>query len=365
MQTTHETRRRSTLSRQRGVTTLEYIVLGAVLVIGLVAGVSMFKSKVGEGFSSEGEALSQVARGASKAVGDRYGDGAGAPGASGANPGGGAAAGAPPERRLGGITASGHGPRGSREFLDTDGDGTNDQVKVEGSVAGGSVSGSHLGGNINWHGDGELLQGSAQAGAKVDNLTLSGNVKAEGNLATGKFDLNVADVLGYQAEGQLGHVAVDGSGGIGLFGGGAKGKAEAAVAQGKSAWYVGDQVNPFFRVEGEGKALSAEAAADGLVGYDGRRIGLAGSAKAGASALDGRGGAEINIPIPWTGLSFRIGGGVSGSVGDAPGGGAGAHAYYDTETGRVNLGGFGELKFLGGLGGDLNISFGSKPKTRE
>jgi Flp pilus assembly pilin Flp len=360
---TFDPTRRTTPSRQRGVTTLEYIVLAAVLVIGLVAGVSMFKGKVGEGLSSEGEAISLVARGQSKSVGDRYGDGAGAPGAGGPN--GAAGAGVVPEARLGGITASGHGPRGSREFLDTDGDGTNDQVKVEGSLAGGSVDGSHLGGNIRWHGDGELVQGSAQAGAKVDNGTLSGNVKAEGNLATGKFDLNVADVLGYQAEGQLGHVAVDGSGGIGVFGGGAKGKAEAAVAQGKSAWYVGDQVNPFLRVEGEGKALSAEAAGDALIGYDGRRIGLAGSGKAGASALDGRGGAEINIPIPWTGLSFRINGGVSGSVGDAPGGGAGAHAFYDTETGRVNLGGFGELKFLGGLGGDLNLSFGSKPKTRE
>jgi len=365
MQSTNETRRRSTLTRQSGVTTLEYIVLGAVLVIGLVAGVSMFKSKVGEGLASEGEALSQVARGQSKAVGDRYGDGAGALGASGANPGGGAAAGASPEQRLAGVRASGHGRRGSREFLDTDGDGTLDQVKVEGSLAGGSVDGSRFGGNIRWHGDGKLVQGSAQAGAKVDNLTLSGNVKAEGNLANGKFGLNVADVLGYQAEGQLGHVAVDGSGGIGLFGGGVKVKADAVAAKGESAWYLGDGVNPFLRVEGEGSALTAEAKADGLVGYDGRRVGLAGGLKAEASALEGRAGAEINIPVPWTGLSFRIGGGVTGSVGDAPGGGAGAHAYYDTETGRMNLGGFGALKFLGGLGADLNISFGSKPKARE
>jgi hypothetical protein len=84
-------------ARQRGVTTLEYIVLGAVLVLGLVVGVSAFKGQVADSAATEGEALMQVARGDIAGVRDRYGDGAGGPQGAGAP---GAAPGAEPEQRV-------------------------------------------------------------------------------------------------------------------------------------------------------------------------------------------------------------------------------------------------------------------------
>ncbi|MCK6572186.1 hypothetical protein L6V77_13945 [Myxococcota bacterium] len=49
--------------KQRGVTTLEYIVLGAVLVLGLVAGISAFKGQVQGALGEEGKTLSNVAKG--------------------------------------------------------------------------------------------------------------------------------------------------------------------------------------------------------------------------------------------------------------------------------------------------------------
>jgi hypothetical protein len=70
-------------SAQRGVTTLEYIVLGAVLVLGLVAGVSAFRKQVDASAATEGEALLQVASGQIAPVRDRYGEGSGGPGAGG------------------------------------------------------------------------------------------------------------------------------------------------------------------------------------------------------------------------------------------------------------------------------------------
>jgi len=88
---------RAIRARQRGVTTLEYIVLGAVLVLGLVVGVSAFKGQVADSAATEGEALMQVARGDIAGVRDRYGDGAGGPQGAGAP---GAAPGAEPEQRV-------------------------------------------------------------------------------------------------------------------------------------------------------------------------------------------------------------------------------------------------------------------------
>ncbi|MCK6574246.1 pre-toxin TG domain-containing protein [Myxococcota bacterium] len=64
-------------STQRGVTTLEYLVLGAVLVLGLVVGVSAFKGRVGESLQSEGNAAVEVARGQIGPVARRYGESGG------------------------------------------------------------------------------------------------------------------------------------------------------------------------------------------------------------------------------------------------------------------------------------------------
>lgn len=63
---------------QRGVTTLEYVVLAAVLVLGGVAAVSVFRGQVADSLSTEGDAVGQVARGDIAPVRDRYGESSGA-----------------------------------------------------------------------------------------------------------------------------------------------------------------------------------------------------------------------------------------------------------------------------------------------
>ena len=130
------------------------------------------------------------------------------------------------------------------------------------------------------------------------------------------------------------------------------------------AYGIGDEVNPFARGEAEGKVLQAGAKGDALLGYDGKRVGVALGAEAQASLASGRAGSEYNIPIPFTGLSFQIKGGVSGSAGSV-GGGAGGHGYYDTEEGRVHVGSFGGIDLGAGLGLDFDLSFGSKPTKRK
>ncbi len=92
---------------QRGITTGEYVVIGAVLVLGLVAGVSLFKGRVSESLGSEGEALGEVASGRIGEVRGRYDEGSVDPRAAGAGQ-------APdePEQRV--LAAAGQGPAGLR-----------------------------------------------------------------------------------------------------------------------------------------------------------------------------------------------------------------------------------------------------------
>lgn len=91
------------LRAQRGVTTAEYLVIGAVLVLGLVAGVSLFKSRVGASLGTEGAALSEVASGRIGGVRGRYDEGSADP-----STGSSEQAESEPERRV--LGASGGGP---------------------------------------------------------------------------------------------------------------------------------------------------------------------------------------------------------------------------------------------------------------
>ena len=59
---------------QSGVTTAEYVVLGAVLVLGLVAGVSLFRRSVDAAAAAEGQAVREVASGRIGPIRDRYGE---------------------------------------------------------------------------------------------------------------------------------------------------------------------------------------------------------------------------------------------------------------------------------------------------
>lgn len=101
------------LRRQRGVTTAEYVVLGAVLVLGLVAGVSLFRGRVAESLDTEGAAFGEVAQGKIAPVRDRYGESSGVSGGLGTAQSAlseGAQA-MPEDRVLGALPAGPKGPR--------------------------------------------------------------------------------------------------------------------------------------------------------------------------------------------------------------------------------------------------------------
>ena len=148
---------------------------------------------------------------------------------------------------------------------------------------------------------------------------------------------------------------------------GAGGKAEASarmVRQGGSVFVGNDENNPLAEGGGEYSLMTAEAKANGLIGSDGRRAGLAFGAKAGAAAAEGDLKGEINIPIPFTDWSIGVrgkGGGSAASVGL----GANAHALKDLETGRYHLGASGEAAVGLGLLFDLDLSVGPKYSDRQ
>lgn len=104
-------RRRSprALRHCRGVTTAEYVVVAAVLVLGLVAGVSAFKGEVGGSLQSEGEAVGELARGRIAPVREQYDEPAAALAVAQANLSAGEAHQSPEERVLS-TPPSGSGP---------------------------------------------------------------------------------------------------------------------------------------------------------------------------------------------------------------------------------------------------------------
>lgn len=307
--------------RQAGVAIIEYIVLGAVLVLGMIYGVSAFRDSAASGAETVGTELASVASGSSLA--ERYsgsaGPGAAAPGGGQATPGGETSA-----PGSGGPSGIGNGPddedRGPAYIrgphyqggtTDEDGDGTKDTAHIEGSVVRGHAEGHYgpIGGDI----DAQLIYGEAEAGAHFN------------------------------------------------YGGSANAGAEVGVAEGEVGINFGSEESPIARVEADGSVLSAGANADLLLGDDGRRIGIGGNAAASAQVAEGRVGGGFEIPIPFTGWSIGFGGGASGSAGSV-GGNAGAHGYYDREDARAHVGGNLGIEALLGIGIDADFSIGKRTK---
>lgn len=120
---------------QRGVTTMEYVVIAAVLVLGLVAGISLFGGQVESSLDTEGQAVNEVARGAIAPVRDRYGDSAGPVGQSGA---------AAPAAAVaqGGLAASGDGASPEDRVLSGPGGRRNGGGGAGNGAAGGGSAGA-------------------------------------------------------------------------------------------------------------------------------------------------------------------------------------------------------------------------------
>jgi uncharacterized Zn-binding protein involved in type VI secretion len=154
-------------------------------------------------------------------------------------------------------------------------------------------------------------------------------------------------------------------GSIGKTGLGGEAGASARMIEEEASIFAGpDENNPYGEIGGSYALMKAEAKGDLLVGSDGRRAGLAVGGKAGASAAEGDIKSEFNIPIPFTDWTISGRGKVSGDAGSI-GGGAGAHAYRDLESGRYHVGAFGEVAVFLGLGGDVDLSLGPPHKNRD
>lgn len=100
--------------KQRGVTTLEYLVLAAVLVLGVVAALTLFADDVEQSAGNVGGGVEEVARGSATAVGARYADearGSAAGPSGGAPPAGQAQQALEPENQVAGDDGPAHGQR--------------------------------------------------------------------------------------------------------------------------------------------------------------------------------------------------------------------------------------------------------------
>jgi type VI secretion system secreted protein VgrG len=115
---------------------------------------------------------------------------------------------------------------------------------------------------------------------------------------------------------------------------------------------------------GEYSFFTAKANANGLIGSDGDRAGVAGGIGAVAKAVEGDIAGEINIPIPFTDWSISTRGKFGGSAGSL-GAAGNAHALKDLETGRYHLGAKGEAAVLLGLKLDLDLSVGPRYSDRK
>jgi len=196
-----------------------------------------------------------------------------------------------------------------------------------------------------------------------------GRVSAEGDIATGGVRMeHVGHLLGpLGGSHELNVMTADAEiyRSVGKTGLGFEGQAGARmVEQGASVFAGPDANNPFAEVGGSYSLFSAEASGDFLLGSDGRRAGVALGGQAGASAIDGSAGGEINIPIPFTNWTISTRGGVSGSAG-AVGAGAGGHGYKDLQTGRLHFGGFVDIEAILGIGANLDLSIGPAYDARD
>jgi len=202
---------------------------------------------------------------------------------------------------------------------------------------------------------------------------LYADYKGSDNDGDGKVDTHSVGVgmvsIGRQGEtaGGLGGrfkmsaMSASASAGGGYLGG--KAEAKASMVSMEGSVYKGppgdNGKNPYLEAGGSVDQLSANASADGLLGYDGRRIGVGASASAGAAALAGEGKGRIGVPIPFTDWTLDVKGGVSGSAASV-GAGAGAMAFYDTQEKRFHLSGLLDIAAILGVGLNLDISIGKK-----
>ncbi|MCG5239247.1 LysM peptidoglycan-binding domain-containing protein [Azospirillum doebereinerae] len=207
-------------------------------------------------------------------------------------------------------------------------------------------------------------------------VTADGEAKRQGLLGQAKGEAGVG-MTKMDHSGHLGNRYVGGShkmeiltaeakaaGGI-VHGVGGTASAKATMVEQEASLFAGkDKNSPWAEAGGAYSLMQAEAKADGLIGSDGRRAGIALGAKAGAAAASGDLKGEINIPIPFTNHTITLrgkGGASAGSVGA----GASAHAFKDLETGRYHMGVAGEAAALLGLKADLDLSVGPRYTSRE
>ncbi|MEO9526282.1 PAAR domain-containing protein [Roseibium sp.] len=208
----------------------------------------------------------------------------------------------------------------------------------------------------------------AEGSLEIEREGLIGRLMAKFDTGLAKWDVSghffeafpyiggytKGDVLRLQAKDELGVV----------YGGGHTLGVKATGATAGAGFFIGDdENNPWYEAGVQGAAGQAELAGEALVGYDGRRAGIAVGGKAAADGLAGDVVNEVNIPIPFTDYSIGMRGkvGVTGYSAGAEGRGYG---FYDTETDRAHTGLSGGIDAGAGLGGSIDFSIGKRYKDR-
>lgn len=208
----------------------------------------------------------------------------------------------------------------------------------------------------------------AEGSLEIEREGLLGRLMAKFDTGLAKWDVSghffeafpyiggytKGDVARLQAKDELGFV----------YGGGHTigGKVTGASAGG--GLFVGsDENNPWYEIGVQGAAGQAEASGEALVGYDGRRAGVAVGGKLGAEGLAGDVVTEVNIPIPFTDYTVGMRGkvGLSGYSAGADGRGYG---FYDADAERAHAGLSGGIDAGAGLGGAIDFSIGKRYKDR-
>lgn len=203
------------------------------------------------------------------------------------------------------------------------------EIEREGLI--GRIAGGVDGGLAKWNHSGHFFESFPYFGGYIKGEAIRGQAKGEAGVVGG---------IGYSGSGKLNAF----SNGYGLF--------------------VGDDVNnPWVQIGAQAAVGQAEASGESLVGYDGRRAGIAVGGKASAEGFAADAVGEVNIPIPFTDYSVSVRGKAGGDAVSA-GGSARGYGFYDTQTERAHIGVAGEASAGLGLGGDLDLSFGKRYDDR-
>lgn len=207
----------------------------------------------------------------------------------------------------------------------------------------------------------------AEGDANAESMGALGTVDAEARIGAARMDHAGTfgdNPVGGSQQMNLMTAGAKFEGGI-VNGAGLQAQADATGVSQRGSLFLGsDENNPLLEGGAAYTLGSAEAKANGLLGNDGTRRGIAFGAGAQAAAVKGDLDGGFSIPIPFTDWTFEGRGKLGGSLGSA-GLAGNVQALQDLETGRYHAGVSGAAALLAGIGIDVDLSLGPAYTDRQ